>query len=64
MNNEPTPARFSAGAWRIFLPTIWDWALLAGSLGAFTFLFMLFVRVLPALPAHELGKTWVEENGA
>ena len=50
-------------AWRLFLPTGWDWALLAGSLGAFTFLFMIAVRVLPMLPAHELGKTWVEENG-
>lgn len=50
-------------AWRIFLPTVWDWLLLFGSLGAFTFLFMIFVSVLPALPAHELKKTWVEENG-
>ncbi len=49
-------------AWRIFLPTFWDWALLFGSLGAFMFLFMLFVRVLPALPAHELRKLWVEEQ--
>ncbi|MBV9992147.1 MAG: polysulfide reductase NrfD [Alphaproteobacteria bacterium] len=51
-------------AWRIFLPTFWDWALLFGSLGAFMFLFMLFVRVLPALPAHELRKLWIEERGA
>jgi hypothetical protein len=28
------------------------------------FLFMLFVRILPALPAHELRKIWIEENGA
>jgi molybdopterin-containing oxidoreductase family membrane subunit len=51
-------------AWRAFLPTIWDWTLLFGSLGTFMFLFMLFVRVLPALPAHELRKIWTEENGA
>ncbi len=50
-------------AWRIFLPTFWDWALLFGSLGAFMFLFMLFVRILPALPAHELRRLWVEEEG-
>jgi molybdopterin-containing oxidoreductase family membrane subunit len=49
-------------AWRIFLPTFWDWALLLGSLGAFVFLFMLFVRILPALPVHELRKLWREEN--
>jgi molybdopterin-containing oxidoreductase family membrane subunit len=51
-------------AWRIFLPTFWDWALLFGSLGAFMFLFMIFVRILPALPAHELRKLWIEEKGA
>jgi molybdopterin-containing oxidoreductase family membrane subunit len=51
-------------AWRVFLPTFWDWALLFGSLGAFMFLFMLFVRVLPALPAHELRKLWLEERAA
>ncbi len=49
-------------AWRVFLPTFWDWALLFGSLGAFMFFFMIFVRVLPALPAHELRKLWVEEG--
>ncbi|HEY1708590.1 MAG TPA: NrfD/PsrC family molybdoenzyme membrane anchor subunit [Rhizomicrobium sp.] len=51
-------------AWRIFLPTFWDWALLFGSLGAFMFLFLLFVRILPAMPAHELRKLWIEENGS
>src|SRR5262249_6409420 len=51
-------------AWRGFLPTFWDWALLMGSLGAFLFLFMLFLAALPALPAHELRKLWVEERSA
>lgn len=51
-------------AWRIFHPTFWDWALLFGSLGAFVFLFMIFVRILPALPAHELRKLWIEEKRA
>ncbi len=49
--------------WRLFWPTIWDWSLLAGSLGAFTFLFMIFIRILPALPAHELRELWLEEQG-
>jgi molybdopterin-containing oxidoreductase family membrane subunit len=48
--------------WRIFFPSFWDWALLAGSLGFFMFLFMIFVRILPALPAHELRKLWLEEQ--
>jgi len=50
--------------WRIFLPTLWDWLLLFGSLGAFMFMFLLFVRVLPAMPAHELRKLWLEENAS
>jgi molybdopterin-containing oxidoreductase family membrane subunit len=48
--------------WRVFLPTFWDWALLFGSLGMFMFLFMIFVRILPAMPAYELRKLWVEEQ--
>src|SRR4051812_16113768 len=32
--------------WRVFLPTVWDWMLLAGSLGAFMFAFMIFARIL------------------
>jgi Ni/Fe-hydrogenase subunit HybB-like protein len=51
-------------AWRVFLPTAWDWLLLLGSLGAFMFLFLIFVRILPALPAHELRRLWIEENAA
>jgi molybdopterin-containing oxidoreductase family membrane subunit len=51
-------------AWRLFLPSVWDWLMMFGSLGTFMFLFMLFVRVLPAMPAHELRKLWVEEQGA
>ena len=35
--------------WRLFLPSFWDWAMLAGSLGTFMFLFMIFARVLPAM---------------
>ena len=49
-------------AWRIFLPTVWDWMLLFGSLGAFMFLFMIFVRILPAIPAYELRRIWTEEH--
>jgi molybdopterin-containing oxidoreductase family membrane subunit len=50
--------------WRVFLPTVWDWMLLVGSLGTFMFLFMMFARILPALSVHELRKLWVEEREA
>jgi Ni/Fe-hydrogenase subunit HybB-like protein len=45
---------FVPSAWRRFTPTVWDWATLAGSLGLFVFLMVVFVRVLPMLSMHEL----------
>jgi molybdopterin-containing oxidoreductase family membrane subunit len=43
-------------AYSVFLPTFWDWALLAGSLGFFALLFLIFARVLPVIAMHDLGK--------
>lgn len=51
-------------AWRIFLPTIWDWTLLFGSLGFFAFLFLIFSRVLPVISMHEVSLLWHEEQQA
>lgn len=51
-------------AWRIFLPTIWDWTLLFGSLGFFAFLFLIFSRVLPVISIHEVNLLWHEERQA
>src|SRR5690606_18855453 len=42
------------GMWRDFVPTLWDWALYAGTLGAFATLMLLFFRLLPAIPIWEL----------
>ncbi len=39
--------------WRSFSATIWDWALLGGSLCLFAFLFLLLLRFLPAVSMHE-----------
>jgi molybdopterin-containing oxidoreductase family membrane subunit len=41
---------------RIFVPTVWDWLILAGSLGFFAFLLLGFARILPAAAMHDLGK--------
>ena len=35
--------------WRLFHPTFWDWLLLFGPLGFFAFLFLCFVRLVPAV---------------
>ena len=41
-------------SWRLFIPTIWDWLLLFGSLGLFALMFLLFVRIFPAVSIHEV----------
>jgi molybdopterin-containing oxidoreductase family membrane subunit len=42
--------------WGHFTPTFWDWAILAGSLGTFALLFLLFVRFLPAISMSEMRR--------
>lgn len=51
-------------AWRVFLPTFWDWSLLFGSLGFFLFLFLIFSRVLPVISMHEVSLLCHEEHQA
>ncbi|WP_199708040.1 NrfD/PsrC family molybdoenzyme membrane anchor subunit [Teichococcus wenyumeiae] len=40
----------------VFVPTLWDWLILAGSLGFFAFLMLVFARILPAAAMHDLGR--------
>jgi molybdopterin-containing oxidoreductase family membrane subunit len=47
---------FLPSSWGVFVPTFWDWATLAGSLGTFALLFLLFVRFLPAISMSELRR--------
>lgn len=49
--------------WRTWHVTIWDWALLAGSLGFYALLFLVFARVLPVVSMHDMGKLRHEEGG-
>ena len=35
--------------WRLYAPTLFDWLLLAGSLGFFLLLFASFVRLAPVV---------------
>jgi molybdopterin-containing oxidoreductase family membrane subunit len=46
-----------------FHPTFWDWALLAGMVGLFMTLFLLFVRLLPVIAAFEVKEEKAEEAG-
>jgi molybdopterin-containing oxidoreductase family membrane subunit len=47
---------FIPGAWGDYAPTIFDWSFLLGTLGLFTSLMLLFVRVLPVIPAFEMRR--------
>jgi molybdopterin-containing oxidoreductase family membrane subunit len=45
---------FLPAAWRLYVPTIWDWATLLGSIGLFSTLMFLFVRFLPVISMSEM----------
>jgi len=59
---------FLPSAWGVFRPTFWDWSMLVGTLGLFTALMFLFVRLLPIIPAFEmrrlLRELWGERASA
>ena len=38
----------------IFIPTFWDWVFLLGSISTFVWMFLVFVRVLPAISISEM----------
>ena len=52
--NETLSHAYVPSEWTLFWPTVWDWLLLAGTLGFFAFLFYVFVRVIPAVSIHEV----------
>ena len=45
---------FVPSSWGIYIPSKWDWATYAGTLGFFTFLIFLFVRLLPSISIFEV----------
>jgi len=53
-------------AWRMYVPTFWDFATLFGSMGLFLTLLFLFIRVLPVISIFELRELvhqTAEEHG-
>ena len=44
---------FVPSSWRLYAPTIWDWATLLGSIGLFLTLQFLFIRYLPMISISE-----------
>jgi molybdopterin-containing oxidoreductase family membrane subunit len=45
---------FVPSSWGNYLPTIWDWLTLLGTLGFFFMMMFLFIRVLPMISITEM----------
>ncbi len=45
---------FLPSSWGMYYPTVWDWALYAGTFGLFFTLFLLFCRLLPVIAVAEM----------
>jgi Ni/Fe-hydrogenase subunit HybB-like protein len=45
---------FLPSSWGIFRPTVWDYAMLWGSIGLFYFAFLIFIRLLPMISISEM----------
>lgn len=48
--------------WRLFHPTVSDWVLLIGPLGLFVFMFLCFVRLVPAVSMYEVRRLCRKEG--
>lgn len=47
-------AGYMPSAWDTVWPTAWDWIVYTGSLGLFTLLVLIFVRVMPLISLHDM----------
>ncbi len=45
---------FLPSSWGVYVPTKWDWATLAGTVGFFLTMMLLFMRTLPAISIFEV----------
>ena len=55
---------FTPSIWRMFIPTVWDWMTLFGSVGLFLTLLYLFIRFLPLISISEVRELVAEEREA
>jgi Ni/Fe-hydrogenase subunit HybB-like protein len=55
---------FTPSAWHLFIPTFWDWATLAGTIGMFFMLQFLFMRLLPMISISETNELVAEPEKA
>jgi Ni/Fe-hydrogenase subunit HybB-like protein len=45
---------FITSSWGYYSPTLWDWLLFLGTMGFFTFLLFMFIKVLPFINIFEM----------
>jgi len=50
-------ADFLPSSWADYVSTFWDWSLFIGSLGLFSTLFFVFIRLLPSIATAETKET-------
>lgn len=55
---------FLASADGTYIPTLWEWLILAGTISLFLFGYLLFVRLLPVISGFEAKETIAEEARA
>jgi molybdopterin-containing oxidoreductase family membrane subunit len=51
---QSTSHDFLPSSWGLFVPTLWDWVFLLGSISTFAWLFLVFIRLLPAISISEM----------
>jgi hypothetical protein len=51
---------FLPSSWGTYVPTMWDWMLLLGSVAFFVLLMLAFVRFVPWIPVHEVNRLRLE----
>jgi len=54
---------FTPSAWGFYIPTVWDWATLFGTVGLFLTLLFLFIRFVPMISISEIRELVSEEKG-
>jgi molybdopterin-containing oxidoreductase family membrane subunit len=54
---------FLPSSWGIYTGTKWDWMTYVGTLGFFTFLFLIFLRVLPVIAIAEMRELVTLKEG-
>jgi Ni/Fe-hydrogenase subunit HybB-like protein len=53
---------FLPSSWHVYIPTFWDWALFAGTLGLFFAMLFLFIRFLPVISIFEMRELVHEQE--